>query len=227
LVLGGIEPFFQLYSANANNLNGAIAGVGGVHWTGTQLGARPFLLVPASQPNNHPPVAVDDTVTRFTDRVMLSFSQLLLRNDRDPDPNEVLSLVSYESQTTNGGTVFLQGDWLTYIPTNGYTGADSFRYTITDNRGGLASANVVIRPESSRVVPLPGYFLVLQEPGTVPVLRYTGTPGVNYRIDGSDTFAPGSWQPLAVLTARADGTLDTLDPSTILHPRRFYRAVAQ
>jgi hypothetical protein len=226
LVLGGIGPFSELVHVSAIDDLGDIAGHGIIPGLGSQ-GYRPFLLVPASAPGNHPPVAVDDTVTRFTDRVMVSASQRLLRNDYDPDPNEALSLVYYSTRTTNGGTVFLQGDWLTYAPTNGFTGEDHFNYTITDNRGGLASANVIIRPESPRVVPPLNHFLVLQEPGTVPVLRYTGTPGVTYRIEGSDTFAPGSWQTVAVLTARTDGTLDMLDPSTILHPRRFYRAVTQ
>jgi hypothetical protein len=227
LVLGGIAPFTQLYEVSAINRSGAIAGTGRIEGTGTYLRARPFLLVPASAPNNHPPVAVNDTVTRFTDRVILSFTQLLLRNDSDPDPRDLLSLMTYDSQTTNGGTVFLQGDWLTYTPTNGFAGTDYFQYTITDHRGGLATATVTIRPENPRAIPPLGTFCTLYEPGTIMAVRFRGEAGATYRIEGSTTLAPGSWQTLAVKTAGPDGTVDTLDPSAILRQARFYRAVRQ
>ena len=90
----------------------------------------------------------------------------------------------------------------------------------------LDAANVIIRPENPRPVPLPYHYLIIQEPGTVPVVRSAGTPGATYRIEGSDTLTVGSWQPVAVLTAGPDGTLDTLDPAAILHPQPHYRAVA-
>ena len=223
LVLDGIGPFESFVSVNAIRGFGVIAGTG-------KMGSafRPYLLVPASSPGNHPPVARDDTVTRFTDRVMVSYSQRLLRNDSDPDPREVLSLVSYSPRTTHGGTVVLQGDWLTYTPTNGYTGPDQFSYTITDNRGGLASANVTIQPENPRdIPPINAINTLFDRPGTIPALRYHGTPGVTYRIERIDTLWGGTWQTVAVLTARPDGTLDTLDPGSIFRDLRFYRAVQQ
>lgn len=224
LVLGGIGPFESFSDVTAIQESGGIAGTGRI----PGLGFRPYLLVPASSPDNRPPVARDDTVTRFTDRVMVSFSQRLLGNDSDPDPNEVLSLVSYSTGTTNGGTVFRQGDWLTYTPTNGYTGPDQFSYTITDHRGGLASANVTILPESPRDIPGTNEIRFLfDRPGTMPALRFHGTPGVTYRIERIDTLFGGTWQTVAVLTAGPDGALDTLDPGAIFRDLRFYRAVQQ
>jgi uncharacterized membrane protein len=226
LVLGGIGPFDEFSHASAIGEHGNIAGTGKIPGLGLH-GWRPFLLVPASAPGNHPPVAVNDTVTRFTDRVMVSASQRLLRNDTDPDPNEMLSLVDYSTGTTNGGTVFLQGDWLTYTPTNGFTGIDHFSYTITDNRGGLASATVTIRPENSRFIPPLGEIAILSEPGTIPALRFHGEAGKTYRIERTDVLGSGNWQIVAVLTAGPDGTLDTLDPGTIFRDLRYWRAVQQ
>jgi len=222
LVLGGIGPFGEFIHVSAIGELGEIAG------TMNAGGWRPFLLVPASAPGNHPPVAVNDTVTRFTDRVMVSASQRLLLNDTDPDPNEVLSLVNYSTGTTNGGTVFQQGDWLTYTPTNGFTGVDHFSYTISDNRGGLASATVTIQPENPRFIPSLGEIATLSEPGTIPAVRFHGEPGKTYRIERRDDLGPlGTWQTVAVLTAGPDGTLDTLDPGTIFRDRRYWRAVQQ
>jgi hypothetical protein len=156
---------------------------------------------------------------------MVSVTERLLRNDTDPDPNEVLSLASYSPRTTNGGTVILQGDWLTYTPAGGFTGEDHFSYTITDNRGGLATANVVVRPENPRFIPPSGRSVLLSEAGTIPVLRFHGQAGKVYRIQVRDTLSSGNWRTVATLTASADGTLELLDPGAIFRDVRYYRVV--
>ncbi|WP_170337390.1 tandem-95 repeat protein, partial [Ruegeria arenilitoris] len=78
-----------------------------------------------------PPEASDDTLVALPDTALaIDVAADLLANDSDPN-NDPLSLDSF-TQPANG-TVADNGDGtLTYTPNTGFTGADSFTYTITD-----------------------------------------------------------------------------------------------
>ena len=177
--------------------------------------------------NNHPPVAANDFVTNLTDQTIMSVHQLLLRNDSDPDWFSVLSLWSHDAATTNGGTVTWQGDWLTYTPVSGFRGRDEFGYTIADDWGELASAKVVILPENPRQIPPVGYQRLFFQAGVRPVVRFHGTPGLTYWIEGRDSLSTGNWQVVAARTAGPDGTIDAVDPAADPNRQRFYRTVRQ
>ena len=58
----------------------------------------------------------------------------------DPDGDSV-SLVGL-NQPPTGGTVQVDSTWLTYTPTDGTTGTDTFTYTVQDRFGAQASATV-------------------------------------------------------------------------------------
>ena len=176
---------------------------------------------------NRPPVATNDVVTRFTDQVILSVTNLLLLNDSDPDWFSVIRLSSHDANSTNGGTVTLQGGWLTYTPLQGFSGRDEFSYTIGDGFGGFASAKVAIRPENPRQIPALGQVIILHEPGTIPAIRFRGTPGITYELQSSPTAQPGTWSAFGVKSAGADGTLDALEPAAVGQPQRFYRTRQQ
>ena len=81
-----------------------------------------------------PPVAQDDTATTAADTpVVLDVAADLLANDTDPN-SDPLSLDSF-GQASNG-TVTDNGDGtLTYTPNAGFSGVDSFDYTISDGTG--------------------------------------------------------------------------------------------
>ena len=85
---------------------------------------------------NRPPVAQDDSATT-TPGTPITIG--VLSNDSDPD-GDALSITAF----TQGlhGTVTRNGNLLTYTPPADYTGADNFGYTISDGRGGTASATV-------------------------------------------------------------------------------------
>jgi hypothetical protein len=176
---------------------------------------------------NRPPVAVNDVVTRFTDQIILSVTNLVLKNDSDPDWFSPIRLHLIDSTSTNGATVAigLGGDWIAYVAPPGPSVRDEFSYTITDGWGGFASATVVVEPEKSRRIPPLDQLIILNEPGTIPVVRFRGTPGVSYDIQSSPTGLPGSWQTFATKTAAADGTLDAVEPGAIGQAQRFYRTV--
>ena len=103
-------------------------GAGGVA-TGT-------VTVSVTRPNQ-PPVAIDD---RY---VVGGFGQVnlpVLLNDSDPD-GDSLVLVSFTQPTH--GTISRQGSQLAYQG-NGYFSTTSFAYTVSDGKGGTATAIVTL-----------------------------------------------------------------------------------
>ena len=90
------------------------------------------------QEPNKPPNAVNDTAsTRMNQNVEID----VLANDTDPNPGDMLTIVS--ATNSPNGTV-MQGNTLYYIPKTNYSGTDTFTYTITDGKGGEATAQVTV-----------------------------------------------------------------------------------
>ncbi|MBL8164872.1 MAG: cadherin-like domain-containing protein, partial [Anaerolineae bacterium] len=92
-------------------------------------------------PPNVPPIANDDSFgTAYETSLAISSAQLLA-NDSDPN-NDALSITGATSPAS--GTLTPVTDGFNYVPNAGFSGADSFSYTISDGRGGTASATVTI-----------------------------------------------------------------------------------
>ncbi|MCI0396757.1 MAG: Ig-like domain-containing protein [Chloroflexi bacterium] len=92
------------------------------------------------QVNNQPPVAVDDEATAVQETPLTID---VLANDDDLDGDD-LSIIAVTQPAT--GTVSINsGNSVTYTPAPGFYGTtDSFSYTISDGRGGTATATVVV-----------------------------------------------------------------------------------
>ena len=87
---------------------------------------------------NRAPTAVTDTVTtNYGAAVTIN----ALSNDTDPE-NDTLT-VTGNTQASNG-TVTRSGNTFTYTPRSGFSGADSFSYTISDGKGNSATGTVNI-----------------------------------------------------------------------------------
>ncbi len=97
---------------------------------------------------NQPPVAVDDVITTEQDDPV-SFSPMI--NDSDPDEDEI-SIASV-TQPANGDSV-IRGVRLIYSPNAGFSGTDSFQYTIEDSNGATATATVTLTVTSVNVAPV-------------------------------------------------------------------------
>ena len=89
---------------------------------------------------NRVPTAVDDNATTLQDT---SVTIAVRGNDTDPDGNALT--VTGVTQGANGSVVTdnVTGDPI-YTPNSGFTGTDSFTYTIDDGHGGTASATVTV-----------------------------------------------------------------------------------
>ena len=95
--------------------------------------------VTVAAPANRPPVAVDDSATTTVDTPV---TINVLVNDSDPD-GDTITVSSVQPVSTHG-TVVIVGGQPKYTPNAGFTGFDIFEYTISDGRGGTATANVVV-----------------------------------------------------------------------------------
>jgi YD repeat-containing protein len=87
---------------------------------------------------NLPPVAVNDAITVTP----VSFPPFDPRTN-DSDPGNDAFIITAKSSPAHGSVLILNGGTgIMYQPTFGYTGPDSFTYTITDADGATATATV-------------------------------------------------------------------------------------
>jgi len=124
---------------------------GGTAHGGVDLDPTPNTLTLDVYPVEDPPTAVDDTVVVAPDDGATPID--VLANDSDADGDTITILA-----VTNGvhGTVAITGGGtgLTYDPATGYTGPDSFTYTIMDPAGRTSTATVFVTVTSDTVAPV-------------------------------------------------------------------------
>ncbi|MCB8945569.1 MAG: cadherin-like domain-containing protein [Ardenticatenaceae bacterium] len=88
---------------------------------------------------NMPPVAVDDRVATAKDTAIII---PVLDNDNDIDGDGLT--VQTVTQPTNGQVIINFDDTLTYTPTIGFEGTDTFSYTIKDTQNNEAIGQVIV-----------------------------------------------------------------------------------
>lgn len=121
----------------------------GVKILTTESGNGPRLRLVFNQAPNTPPTAVNDSaVTTQSVAVVVN----VLTNDSDPD-GDLLAIQSF-TQGTSGSVSSNGNSTLTYTPNPGFSGADSFNYTLTDGRGGVSNATVNITVVSTNPPPV-------------------------------------------------------------------------
>lgn len=89
---------------------------------------------------NRPPRAVRDSATTLMNTPV---SINVLTNDSDPD-GDPIAISSFDAVSAQGGVVMCTTSTCTYTPPTGFVGEDTFRYTISDGRGGSDSARVTV-----------------------------------------------------------------------------------
>jgi len=102
------------------------------------------VLVTVAVPNAAPIANDDAASTRPGAAVLVP----VLANDSDPD-GDPLSLAAVVM--SGHGTVAVDADQrrLRYVPQTGFVGRDSFAYTVSDGRGGAATATVSVAVEAA------------------------------------------------------------------------------
>ncbi len=120
--------------------------------TGTDT-ATATISVAAGPPPNTPPVATDDAFAGAHDAALIvDAANGLLANDSDADGDTLTVTQINGVAVTNGETVALaNGDLtinadgsFTFTPDAGFSGDQSFAYTLSDGAGGTSIANTVL-----------------------------------------------------------------------------------
>ncbi|NOQ95449.1 MAG: hypothetical protein GQ555_02395, partial [Desulfobacterales bacterium] len=102
--------------------------------------------------SNSPPTAVDDSFSVNADSVDNPLD--VLSNDSDPDVGDTLTILA-TGTLDNGGSVSINAtnDGLLYSPATGFTGTETFTYTIEDPSGAFDQATVSVTVSSTNSPP--------------------------------------------------------------------------
>jgi hypothetical protein len=171
---------------------------------------------------NRRPIAGDNGAsTAMNTPVTISLIKLL-NNDSDPD-GDPISIAAFASPTVNGGSVIQNGNSVTYTPPAGFTGTDTFVYTLRDNRGGSNTAAVVVFIYAGTLPPQ-NSGLMMPVPGGLRI-RFAGIPGNTYRIQRATTLGPlADWMTLQTLVAPVHGIMEFVDTDNLSNA--FYRTLS-
>ena len=114
------------------------------------LNSLPTTVTITVNPINDAPTANDDTLTAI-DNIAGQTQNVLANDTFAPDAGETLTITAVGFNGTGGatqqnGTVAIAADGksVLYTPAAGFTGADSYSYTISDGNGGTDTANVAV-----------------------------------------------------------------------------------
>jgi len=87
---------------------------------------------------NDPPTALDDAATTDID---VAVSIPVLNNDSDPDAGDILTIAPGSITAPANGSASQNGNQILYTPNLGFSGLDSFQYSVTD---GLATVSATV-----------------------------------------------------------------------------------
>jgi uncharacterized repeat protein (TIGR01451 family) len=166
---------------------------------------------------NRLPVAGDLGVATTRDQPVRIARAKLVQNAADPD-GDALAVSSFNAVSLNGGTIVGTLTHLIYTPPAGYTGADQFDFTISDGRGGYATAHVQIMVAAA--IPAQNQLsLTVLENGHVRIV-FAGIPGREYEVQRSTDLL--NWNSLGTMQVPLHGILEVIDDNPPLG-QAYYR----
>src|SRR5262245_14988133 len=133
-ITGTAAQFTVASVANGDGTD-KLSGIEFVEFTDGTVSVESLFAPPA---NRNPVAGADSVVIEPDTPVTIA----VLANDSDPD-GDTLRVDTYE-QPQNGTTTSETASTIVYTPAEGFTGSDSFAYTVVDDRGGAATATVSI-----------------------------------------------------------------------------------
>ncbi len=182
-------------------------GHGGTTTSTVNIGVQP----PA--PVNVAPTAVDDAATTNQNTAI---TVAVRGNDTDPDTDPLT--VSAVSQGANGSVVIdgVTGNPI-YSPNAGYTGSDSFTYTINDGHGNTSTATVTVTVNA--VAPVNAAPIAVNDTSTT-----TQDTAVTVAVRANDTDPDADTLTVSAVTQGANGSvvIDAVTGNPIYIPNTGY-----
>ncbi|TCR66383.1 cadherin-like domain-containing protein [Bosea sp. BK604] len=173
----------------SNRLEFVDTGVSDSWGAGVALDDVHFVKTADAAPANTAPVAADDTGLGTDYGTALTITAAaLLANDSDADADTL----TIQSVTAGiGGTVALDDDGnVVFTPAAGFSGDASFSYTVTDGKGGTATAHVALTVAEQTGIGTPGDDVLTGTAGNDTILAGLGDDEVSAGA-GNDTIDGG------------------------------------
>jgi hypothetical protein len=174
---------------------------------------------------NRPPVAVNDDATTAEDTPV---DVAVRGNDSDPD-GDPLTVTAVTAAGHGTATIINGGAAVRYTPAANYNGSDAFNYTISDGRGGNASASVAVNISATPDAPIAvndAAETEVPDPVNIPVLANDSEPdgqpltvvSVTQPANGTAQVAPDgqavTYQPDATFAGGAEWFSYTISDGT-------------
>jgi subtilisin-like proprotein convertase family protein len=173
---------------------------------------------------NTPPVAGGDIVQINPLSAGIKFPLANLDYyDADGDP----LVCNVSTRSAEGGAISVAQSWVFYTPPAGYSGADSFSYSVQDMFGATASATVEINPGVGIGDDQSANLSVVNLSNDTYLVTFSGIPWLAYTIQYTESLTEPDWHSITTMTADSQGFfkyVDTLPQGT---PSRYYRSVSQ
>jgi hypothetical protein len=184
---------------------------------GYELGSPSTATVDIKEsPADHPPMANNVAVSTLEDTSLMISAGTLLANDSDPDPGDQIHLASIITPSQNGGSVVLTNGSVSYQPPQGFVGTDSFGYSIQDNSGESASADVLV------TVAAPGKIdSIVRQANDSVLIQFDGTAGRPYAVQMSTDLV--NWTTVSTGVFPSTGFSSYADSHSGSNGDRFYR----
>jgi hypothetical protein len=162
------------------------------------------LICSANSAFNSPPVAQNDTATT-TAGTPVTISAL--SNDSDINASDILAITGVS--TPGNGTATLVGTTeISYTPATGFSGTDTFTYTVSDGTASATGTVTVTVSGTSNTAPV----AVADSATTVE-----DSSGVNISVLGNDTDANGDPLTIASVTPSVNGGTVTISGSSVIY----------
>jgi len=140
----------------------------------------------------------------------------------DLDDDALTMTVS--SSSTNGAVITQSATAITYTAVANFVGEDRFTYTVSDGRGGVSTATIIVEVSSADALTpnITGSYLA----GGVFHVRFAGIPGLTYHIERTGSLeSPVTWSDIGTIVVPEDGQADFGDTSP-LPGSGFYRTAS-
>ena len=170
---------------------------------------------------NHAPILKDIVMGAVANHPRSILFEKVDAHCFDLDHDALTMTVSATS--TNGAIITQSATAITYTPVANFVGEDRFTFTVSDGRGGISTATIIVEVSSADAL-TPNITGSSFSGGAFHV-RFAGIPGFTYHIERTESLSPAAWIDIGSVVAPEDGQVD-FDDNAPPSSSAFYRTAA-